>query len=225
MTHKKKNGHFRFFCQNGNFRFLHTKMEDHFWPKTEFGCKKNSKNDRKNREKKKGVNQAKITENVEKKIFWRFLTDFEPFFDRIFEGRIFHFSDRFLGRFLSLKKKLKYQISKKSKIDRKNRLFSKSQKWMFITFLVDRIDFQLFLDSFRPFFSRFSRTAFWPIFDLKNENFDPQKTDQKMPQKIHSQHPHGCLGCNCKKYPPKGIDQERINQNISRFEIDKSIFL
>ena len=98
MTHKKKNGDFRFFCQNGNFRFLHTKIEDHFWPKTGLGCKKKSKNDRKNRKKKKsrqlGSNYRK---SRKKNFFWRFLADFEPFFDRIFEGRIFRFKIEKIG--------------------------------------------------------------------------------------------------------------------------------
>ena len=53
--------------------------------------------------------------------------------------------------------KLKIVDFEKSKIDRKNRFFSKSQKLIFITFLVEKIDFQRFFDPFWPFFSCFLR--------------------------------------------------------------------
>ena len=70
------------------------------------------------------------------------------------------------GTIFGSQKKTKTQIFKKSKIDRKNRFFPKSQKLLVVTLLVHRIDFWRVLHPYRPCFSRFSRTLNLHFLDL-----------------------------------------------------------
>ena len=74
----------------------------------------------------------------------------------------------------------KIQISPKSKIDRKISFFPKSQKWMFITFLVEKSHFWRFLATLEPIFTIFCT---WANLRLPRRRKREKITNEILPRK------------------------------------------